>query len=250
MLRTLIVCLVALLYIFLVGTPLVLYSVIIHNTDTLYKVGVAGGRMVLWLAGVKVDVRNRERIVADRAVVFMSNHQSNADAPAVFVQLPPVLTLGKKEFFRVPILGTAMRLRGFIPVERKRIRRQAVEKVEAAVRALRAGHSFAVFPEGTRSTDGRLQPFKKGVFVMAIEAGAPIVPISVSGATRIMRKGSPVIHPGTVRLTVHDPVPTEGRTLDDMALIMEEVRQAICRGLTAEELPIADCRLPIEREAH
>jgi len=240
MLRTLFVCLVALLYIFLVGTPLVLYSVVIHNTDTLYKVGVAGGRMVLWLAGVKVDVSNREKIVLDRAVVFMANHQSNADAPAVFVQLPPVLTLGKKEFFRVPILGTAMRLRGFIPVERKRIRRQAVEHVEAAVRALRAGHPFAVFPEGTRSADGRLQPFKKGVFVMAIEAGAPIVPISVSGASRIMRKGSPVIHPGTVRLTVHDPVLTEGRTLDDMALVMNEVRQAMCRGLTAEEQPLKE----------
>jgi len=240
MLRTFLVCLAAVLYMFVLGPPLLLYSVIIHNTDTLYKIGIAGGRMVLWLAGVKVDVRNREKIAADRAVVFMSNHQSNADAPAVFVQLPPVLTLGKKEFFRVPILGTAMRLRGFIPVERKRIRRQAMEQVEAAVRALRAGHSFAVFPEGTRSADGRLQRFKKGVFVMAIEAGAPIVPISLSGATRIMRKGSPVIHPGTLRLTVHDPVPTEGRTLDDMTSVMDEVRQAMCRGLTAEELPIAD----------
>jgi 1-acyl-sn-glycerol-3-phosphate acyltransferase len=240
MLRTLLVCLVSLLYIFLVGPPLLLYSVIIHNTDRLYKVGLAGGRMVLWLGGVKVDLCNREKIVRDRAVVFMANHQSNADAPAVFVQLPPVLTLGKKEFFRVPILGTAMRLRGFIPVERKRIRRQAVEQVEAAVRALRAGHSFVVFPEGTRSRDGRLQPFKKGVFVMAIEAGVPIVPLSVSGAAKIMGKGSPVIHPGVIRITVHDPVPTEGRTLDDMARIMDKVRQAMCQGLTADELPIDD----------
>jgi len=240
MIRTVLVCLMALLYMLLVGAPMLLYSAIIHNTDTLYKIGIAGGRMVLWLAGVKVDVRNREKIVADRAVVFMSNHQSNADAPAVFVQLPPVLTLGKKEFFRIPILGTAMRLRGFIPVERKRIRRQAVEQVEQAVRALRSGHSFVVFPEGTRSADGRLKPFKRGVFVMAIEAGAPIVPISLSGAARIMRKGSPVIHPGTVRLTIHDPVPTQGRTLDDMPQIMNDVSRAICRGLTAEELPMEE----------
>ena len=240
MFRTLYVCLFSLLYIFLVGPPMLLYSVIVRNTDALYRFGLAGGRVALWLAGVKVEVLNRERIIADRAVVFMANHQSNADAPAVFIQLPPVLTLGKKEFFRVPILGTAMRMRGFIPVERKRIRRQAVEEIESAIRALRAGHSFVVFPEGTRSPNGRLQPFKKGVFVMAIEAGAPIVPISVSGATRIMRKGNAVTHPGTIRLTVHDPVLTEGRTLEDITLVMNEVREAICRGLTAEELPIAD----------
>ena len=240
MFRAFYVCLFSLLYIFLVGPPMLLYSVIIHDSDALYRCGIAGGRMVLWLAGVKVEVHNREKIIRDRAVVFMANHQSNADAPVVLVQLPRILTLVKKEFFRVPILGAAMRMVGFTAVERKRIRRQAVEVVESAVRALRAGKPFAVFPEGTRSPDGRLQPFKKGVFVMAIQAGAPIVPISVSGVARIMRKGSPVIRPGTVRFTVHDPVPTEGRTIADLTLVMNEVRHAMCRGLTAEELPLEE----------
>jgi 1-acyl-sn-glycerol-3-phosphate acyltransferase len=240
MLRTFIVTLAALLYIFLVGAPILLYSVIIRNTDALYKIGRGGAHMALWLAGVKLDVRRREKIPSGRPVVFMANHQSNADAPAVFVELPPILALGKKEFFRVPILGTAMRLRGFIPVERKHIRHEAVEKVEAAVRALEAGNSFLVFPEGTRSPDGRLQRFKKGVFVMAIKAAAPIVPISVSGASRIMEKGSPVVHPGTVRITFHDPVPTEGRSLDDLEKVMHEVREAMRSGLAPEEQPLEE----------
>jgi 1-acyl-sn-glycerol-3-phosphate acyltransferase len=238
MLRAFFVSLAALLYIFLVGAPFLLYSVIIGSTDALYKIGLAGGRMVLWLAGVKLDVRRREKIPRGQAVVFMADHQSNADAPAVFVELPPVLALAKKGFFRIPILGQAARLRGFIPVERKHIRHEAVKRVEAAIRALRAGKSFLVFPEGTRSPDGRLQPFKKGVFVMAIKAGVPIVPISVSGSSRIMQKGSPVIRPGVVRITFHDPVPTAGRALGDIGKVMHQVREAIRSSLAPEEQPL------------
>ena len=110
-------------------------------------------------------------------MVFMPNHQSNVDPPAALAVLPPVLVMVKREFFRVPILGRAMLLRGFIPVERKH-RERAIAAVERAVESLKAGYSFLAYPEGTRSPDGRLQVFKKGVFVMAIKAQAPIVPVS------------------------------------------------------------------------
>jgi 1-acyl-sn-glycerol-3-phosphate acyltransferase len=130
-----------------------------------------------------------------------------------------------------------MRLRGFIPVDRKN-RERAIAAVEKAVEAIKAGNSFLAYPEGTRSPDGRLQPFKKGVFVMAIKASAPIVPISISGTSHVMRKGEVAIRPGTVRITMHDPVPTEGCTLEDRGKIIERVRAAIMTGLTKEEQPL------------
>jgi len=128
-------------------------------------------------------------------------------------------------------------MRGFIPVDRSN-RERAFGAVEQAVGALKKGHSFLVFPEGTRSRTGRLQPFKRGVFVMAIEAGVPIVPISVSGANRIMRPGDFRIHPGRVRITLHDPVPTAGCRLEDRAKIAAQVRKAVGKGLSAEEQPL------------
>jgi 1-acyl-sn-glycerol-3-phosphate acyltransferase len=97
--------------------------------------------------------------------------------------------------------------------------------VDEAVKSLKAGRSFLAYPEGTRSRDGRLQPFKNGVFAMAIRAGAPIVPISVSGSIKIMRKGDWAMHPGVVRITIHDPVPTEGLRSEDREMVMEKVRR-------------------------
>lgn len=237
MLRAVFVALVSLFFVFLLGTPLVAYAAITGNTDPLYRVSRYCCGVVLRLAGVRLEVSGRERIPSRRAVVFMPNHESNADAPAIFVCLPPVLALGKKEFFRVPILGRAMRIRGFIPVDRKN-RERAIEAVEAAVGALRAGNSFLVFPEGTRSPDGRLQAFKKGPFIMALKAGAPIVPISISGGRRIMRKGKAAVHPGRIRITFHEPVLTENRSLEDREQVMEEVRRAILSGLREEEWPL------------
>ena len=236
MIRTILVVTVALLFI-LIPTPFViLYTLIARNTDFLYRFGMVGVRTALWVAGVKREVHGQERIPRDRAVVFMANHQGNADPPAIMAVLPPVLVLAKKEFFRIPILGFGMRLRGFIPVDRRN-RERAIRAIEEGVVALKAGNSFLAFPEGTRSPDGRLLPFKKGVFVLAIKAGVPIVPISVSGSREIMRKGEFSIHPGTVRIVFHDPVPTEGFSVEDRDVIKEKVWQAIRSGLEDGEEP-------------
>jgi 1-acyl-sn-glycerol-3-phosphate acyltransferase len=237
-LRSIFVVSITLAYILLLGPPMLVYSLLARSTRALYLVGMAGARMALWLAGVRVEVEGREKIPADQAVVFMPNHQSNADPPAVIIQLPMVLGLAKKEFFRMPVLGRAMRLHGFIPVSRRKNREEAIRAVELAVVALKEGNPFLAYPEGTRSPDGRLQPFKKGVFMMAIKAGVPIVPISVSGANKIMRKGEMAMHPGSIRLTFHDPVPTAGLGLEFREKVMEQVRQAILSGLEAEEQPL------------
>lgn len=236
MIRAFVVALIALGYILIVGTPFVIHAAITGHTDSLYSMARLGTRLVLWLGGVRLEVNGRERIPAGHAVVFMPNHQSNYDGPALFSILPPVLVLAKKEFFRVPVLGRAMLLRGFVPVDR-RDRDKAIEAVEAAVKRLKAGHSFLVFPEGTRSRDGRVQLFKKGVFVMAIKAGVPIVPISISGSSKIMPKGKFRITPGTIRITFHDSIPTEGHPVEDRDRLREEVREAILRGLSSDEWP-------------
>lgn len=237
MLRTIAVYVVVAFFILILGPLLLLWSVISGSTDALYSVGIFGAKTALFMAGVRITVTGREKIPTGNAVVFMPNHQSNCDPPAVAVVLPPVLIMAKKEFFRVPVLGTGMRMRGFIPVDRTN-RDRAFDAVDQAVEALKAGHSFLAFPEGTRSKTGRLQPFKKGVFVMAIKAGAPIIPISVSGTRKVMRKGDFRIHPGQVGITIHGAVPTAGCGMSDRARVAGQVRQAIMTGLSDEEQPI------------
>lgn len=235
MIRSACVVCFALLYIFVAGGPLLLFTLLTGNTSVIYRVGVFGARLAVRLAGVRLEWVGREKIERKRAVVFMANHQSNCDPPAIVGLLPPVLILVKEEFFRVPILGQAMRLRGFIPVDR-RTREKAINSINAAATALAQGHSFLVFPEGTRSPDGRLLPFKKGVFIMAIKAGAIIQPISISGSHKIMPKGSKAMRAGKIRITFHDVIPTEGRT--DIEAIQDAVRKAILSGLSPEEQPL------------
>jgi 1-acyl-sn-glycerol-3-phosphate acyltransferase len=235
--RTYLLALILPIYTAVVGGPLLLFALLTGRAGALYKAGVAGARLALWAAGARIEALGRERIPRGRAAVYMANHQSISDPPAVLSLLPPVLVLVKKEFFRVPFLGLAMRLRGFIPIDRQN-REQAMAALELVVAKLRAGHSFLVYPEGTRSPDGHLQPFKKGVFRMVAEAGVPIVPISVSGSTKILRKGERRVHPGTIRIVIHDPIPTEGLRTEDLDGLMAKVRAAITSELAADERPV------------
>ncbi len=237
MIRAILVTFVTFLYILVVGLPFLIHAWVTKNTDELYQVGIRGARWALWLSGVRLEVHGLEKIPHGRAAIYMPNHQSNCDPPAVITILPPVLVMAKQEFFRVPVLGTAMVYRGFIPVDRKN-RERAIAAVERAVAAMKAGNSFLAFPEGTRSPDGRLQTFKKGLFVMAIKAGALIVPISVSGARKIMPKGQFVIRPGRVRITIHDPISAQNYTLEQRRELIDRTRQAILQDLDPEERPV------------
>jgi 1-acyl-sn-glycerol-3-phosphate acyltransferase len=237
MIRAFLVTLLTFAYVLVMGPPVLIYGAISGNAESIYRVGILGARMALWLAGARLEIRGLDRIPRGRPVVFMANHQSNCDPPALLVALPPVLVMVKKEFFRVPIIGRGMVACGFIRVDRRN-REQALEAVEKGVGALKAGKSFLVYPEGTRSPDGRLQNFKKGVFVMALKAGAPIVPTSVSGSNKIMPKGKFVMRPGRVRITFHEPVPTDGLTVEDRQAVIDRVRQAILAGLEKDEWPV------------
>lgn len=246
MIRAAIVTVITFLYILFAGFPFLVLAWITKKTDKLYHTGVNGARLAVWLSGAKLDVHGLEKIPHGRAAIYMPNHQSNCDPPAVISILPDVLVMAKQEFFKVPVLGTAMVYRGFIPIDRKS-REKSMAALDQAVEALKAGKSFMAFPEGTRSPDGRLQVFKKGLFVMAIKAGALIVPISVSGARKVMPKGKFAIRPGRVRITIHDPISTDKYTVDQRGELIEETRRAIVKGLESEEQPLEE---PKKSTAH
>jgi 1-acyl-sn-glycerol-3-phosphate acyltransferase len=236
MIRAFFVSTLTFLYILVVGFPFLIHAWLTKTTDKLYHVGVNGARLALWLSGVHIDLHGQEKIPHGRAAIYMPNHQSNCDPPAVISILPDVLVMAKQEFFKVPVLGPAMVLRGFIPVDRKN-RERAIAAVDQAVESMKRGNSFMAFPEGTRSPDGRLQTFKKGLFVMAIKAGALIVPVSVSGARKVMPKGTFAIHPGRVRITIQDPISAADYTLEQRRDLIQVTRQAILKGLDPEEWP-------------
>ena len=145
-------------------------------------------RVGLWLVGVKVEVRGTEHLEQDQAYIFTPNHQSFIEVPLMvtYIGRNPAY-LAKKELFKYPIFGYGIGLIGVIPVDRKHTA-SAVESARQAARNLKKGKSYVVYPEGTRSPDGHLLPFKKGAFMMAIEAGVPVVPVSISGASAIMPK--------------------------------------------------------------
>lgn len=248
MIRALLVIAAAFAYTLAIGAPLLVYTVLSGNTDVIYRAGVAGARLAVWLAGVRLEVHGREKIVSERPVVYMMNHQSNCDPAAVVGLLPPVLILVKSEFFRIPVLGTGMRLRGFIPVDRRK-REHARAAIHRAVDSLKSGHSFLVFPEGTRSPDGRLLPFKKGVFLMAVQASVPIVPISISGSRNVMAKGKLAIRPGVVRITFHQPVETRSISENEIGTLQFGVRDKILGGLAEAEWPEQAARSSPSRSA-
>jgi 1-acyl-sn-glycerol-3-phosphate acyltransferase len=237
MLRMAFVAVFLSLYCVVVGIPLLLFTVISRNSTALYWAGVRGTVFFTRAAGVKIKVVGRERIPPG-ACLFVANHTSSADAPAVVSSIPRrIAILLKKSLFKVPIVGQAFTLAHFIPVDRSQ-HDAAVAALEKATEALRAGHSFLIYPEGTRSDDGRLQRFKKGAAVMAIRAGVPIVPMACSGAHRIMEKKSLVIHPGTILVEFLEPIDASKYTVEQREELLQRVHDEMAAGLPPDQRPL------------
>jgi 1-acyl-sn-glycerol-3-phosphate acyltransferase len=199
------------------------------NADFLYAMAMWIARNGLLLAGVDVKVKGMENIDPAGTYIFMCNHVSNLDPPVLITRLPRrTSVLVKKELFRVPILGHAMRLGDLVSVDRSD-RDAAVDSMHKAEDVMKKGLSMMVFPEGTRSRDGRLLPFKKGPFYLAMDSGVPVVPVTILGSEDLMTKGSPLIRSGTVELVFHPPLlPAD---FDDKEELIAAVRKEIASTL-------------------
>jgi len=189
-------------------------------------------RVGLLMAGIKVEVVGAEKVPVDSPVIFMSNHQGNFDILALFLAIPQRFSwIAKEELFRIPVFGHSMAGAGYIPLNRGGDGRRALKSVEAAAATIRGGRSVVIFPEGTRTADGELLPFKKGGFLLAGKAGVPIVPLTINGSMRINPKTRLELCPGTIRIVFGDPIPPAGAVGKERELLMAEVRQAINSGL-------------------
>jgi 1-acyl-sn-glycerol-3-phosphate acyltransferase len=237
MFRTLFICFFLSIYILILGPPLILYAYFSKNVDPLYWAAIKGIMFFVNCVGVHVDVKGTERIPPD-ACIFAANHTSSADAPAVVHAIPRrIAILLKRSLFGWPIVGQAFTQAHFIPVDRSN-RDSAIDSVEKATDAIRNGQSFLVYPEGTRSPDGRLQPFKKGTAVMAIKSGAPVVPVACSNAHRIMEKRKLTIRPGRILVEFLDPVDPSKYSLDNRESLINEIHDRIAAALPPDQRPL------------
>jgi 1-acyl-sn-glycerol-3-phosphate acyltransferase len=215
-----------------VGPPGLLYALLTGNVMPLYWVATKLAHLGVRLAGVKIEVCGREHLQPDQNYIFMSNHVSNLDPPVLIPAIPGRCSvLVKKELFRIPILGTGMKVADLVPVDRSD-REAAIESVKAAVQVLHQGLHILVFPEGTRSADGHLLPFKKGPFHLATESGVSIVPVTLLGTFESWPKTRFALQPGTATVVFHPPV--DPRSYPDRAELMSAVSESIASALPAE----------------
>ncbi len=188
------------------------------------------GRVALMANGVRVRVEGLEKIKGKGPFIFMANHQGSYDIFALLGYLPfHFKWLAKKELFSIPFFGWAMNAAGYISLDRQGTRETA-EAMNQAAQRIREGMSVVIFPEGSRSPDGSIQPFKKGGFTLALKAKVPIIPISIAGSREIMPKERLRASAGEIRIRVGDPIETGSFSIRERSLLMEKVSETILRN--------------------
>jgi len=218
------------------GVSAILTTYITRSSNWAHLIGRLWGNVNLWAAGVRVRITGLEHLDPHQSYVFLSNHQGWFDIFTLLGKLPfQFRWLAKEELFKVFVLGPAMRAAGYIPIDRSD-RRKALESLHQAATKVQEGTSVVIFPEGTRSPDGKMQEFKKGGFILAIKSQQPIAAIAISGSHRVFPKqGTWMIQPGIINVSVAEPIPTVELKVKDNDMLMRIVREAIRRHLTPEE---------------
>jgi len=212
----------------ILGPFILIYTLLTRDIWPLYWVGTRFAYFGVRMAGVKVEVRALDTLPR-RNYIYMSNHVSNLDPPVFIPRIRGRCSvLVKSELFRIPILGTAMKMAELVPVERTN-REAAIESVRAAAEVMQHGLNMVIFPEGTRSIDGRLLPFKKGPFHLAMETAVPVVPVTILGTAECWPKGTWAMKPGKATLIFHPPV--DPANFSDRDTLMIHVRTVIASAL-------------------
>lgn len=216
------------LFVIFTGVPITFFD---PTGKFLHAYGKLWGRVALIIAGVRVEVHGAEKIPLDVPLIFMGNHRSNFDIPALYAGLPHHFSwIAKEELFRIPLFGYAMKRAGYLPLDRSDGRR-ALRTMEAAAEKIRGGVSVIIFPEGTRSMDGNLLPFKRGGFLLAAKAGVPVIPFTINGSARVNPPKQLQLKPGTITIRFGDPIPTEGATGKRRDELIDRVKASIEAGL-------------------
>ena len=198
-----------------------------HGSRIHFLAAVPWAKTILRVSGIRVIAEGQENVAPSVPRIYMTNHQSYFDIFALLAHLPVDFKfIMKQELMRIPILGVAMRRAGYVGIERDDPRK-AVQSMNAAADRIRQGTSVVIFPEGTRSEDGTLLPFKRGGFNLALRSKCDIVPVAISNSRRIVPKGSLKINKGSFALRIGRPIPVGGYTRRNVAQLMERVRQAI-----------------------
>jgi 1-acyl-sn-glycerol-3-phosphate acyltransferase len=216
-------------YTIVLGTASLLSTLIDREGDAGHRCARAWAWLILKTTGVRVRVSGLEHLERSRSYVVAANHQSIYDIPILFAALPLQLRIVAKDSLgRIPFLGWHLQRTGHLLIDRKHPGAGILKRMAALVRAAR---SLIVFPEGTRSADGRVGRFKGGIFLLAIDSGLPVLPISVARSRFVMTKGRLMVCPEEVAVTVHAPMPTTGITREDAREFAEQVREVVRRGV-------------------
>jgi 1-acyl-sn-glycerol-3-phosphate acyltransferase len=224
-------------YTIVLGTVSILSSLVERTGDFGHRCARAWAWLVLKTTGVRVTVRGAELLDPSRSYVFASNHQSIYDIPIVFSSLPVQLRIVAKDSLgRFPFLGWHLQRTGHLLVDRRNPGAGILKKMARLVSGAR---SLIVFPEGTRSEDGTVGRFKGGIFLLAIDAGLPVVPISIAGSRFVMLKGRLMTCPGDVAITIHEPLPTAGIAREQARAFAERVKEIVCRDVDEPPSPSA-----------
>lgn len=225
--RMLFVCTFIVLYLIIVGIPVLSYCRIVGNPRLALYLTKVLDRMMLFVAGVKLEVTGLEKINPRLGYVFVGNHRSHVDAAVVFKTIPgDVRFLIKKEVFRIPLLSFALRTMGMIEVDRSDTE-AAARSIDRAVSEIRAGRSVILFPEGTRSRKPEVLPFKKGAFVLAIKSQAAVVPFTLIGAGEALPPDTILLYGGKVQLIFHEPIETSGMSLEDRDQLLLRTQEIV-----------------------